>query len=375
MYKVVRDRISQNLQNTIGWRTNRKLLVIESDDWGSVHMPSITSYNNLLKQGIRVDKSPYNRLDKLESEQDILALFDVFEQIKDNKGNKLKITANTIMANPYFDKISASGFSDYHYINLEESYRHYNGNSDVLQLIKEGMDNQLFIPQLHGREHLHPMAWLKALREGDKDTTIAFKEGVWGHPTSYFNNKMNFSSAFHILDKDNLDFAKTALFEAAAMFENVFGFKSESFIAPRYIWDKNIEEILNGIGVKFIQGKIVQVIPIQNNPNKFKRKINYLGKKNEFGQLYLTRNVFFEPGQNSNFDWVSDALNRIRIAYRWNKPAIISMHRINFMGGLEVENRTTNLNLLKILINKVISEYPEVEFVSSNELGKIINNE
>lgn len=376
MLKSVKKNISYNLQNAIGWRTNRKILVIESDDWGSIRMPSKKSYTNLLNHGIPVDKSPYNRLDNLETEEDILALFDLLSQIRDSKGKMLKITANTIMANPDFDRISQGDFLNYHYINLEETYQRFNGNSKVLGLINEGMSAGVYMPQLHGREHLHPLEWLKALQVGDKETISAFNEGVWGHPSKYFgNSKMNFSTAFHLLNQDHLDFAKKALMEASAMFENDFGFKSESFIAPRYIWGKNLEEILNDIGIKFIQGKIVQLVPVPNNPNKFKNKLNYLGKKNEFDQTYLTRNVFFEPAQNPKFDWVNDALNRIRIAYRWNKPAIISMHRINFMGGLEVENRTANLNLLQTLINMVISEYPEIEFLTSNELGKFINNE
>ncbi len=375
MYKQLKNTISRNFQNAIGWRTNRKLLVIESDDWGSIRMPSKISYNNLLKLGIPVDKSPYNRLDILETEEDLLALFDVIDQIKDNTGKNLKITANSIMANPDFEMIKQVGFEDYHYINLEDTYQRYNGNLRALELIKEGLSKNFFIPQLHGREHLHPLEWLKALQQGDQETLYAFREEVWGHPDTYFNNKMNFSSAFHTLNKDHINFARTALFEASAMFENIFGFKSESFIAPRYIWDKNLEGILNENGVKYLQGKIVQLSPIPDNPNKFKKKINYLGKKNEFCQTYLTRNVFFEPGQAPKFDWVNDALNRIRIAYQWNKPAIISMHRINFVGGLDVQNRTANLNLLQILINKVMVEYPDVEFLSSNELGKIIDNE
>ena len=32
--------ISHNLLNIPGWRTKRKLVVIESDDWGAIRMPS-----------------------------------------------------------------------------------------------------------------------------------------------------------------------------------------------------------------------------------------------------------------------------------------------------------------------------------------------
>jgi hypothetical protein len=371
-----KNNISRNIQAAIGWRTKRKILVIESDDWGSIRMPSNNSYSNLLKNGIPVDKSPYNKLDALESEEDIYEIYDFLEKTKDSKNKNLKITANTIMANPNFRKIKESNFNEYHYITLNETYEKYNGNSNVLNLFKEGIKNESFIPQLHGREHLQSIEWLKALKSGDYETLIAFENQVWGHPQTYFkDSKMDFSSAFHILNSNQLDFANRSIHEASKMFKDVFGYQSKSFIAPRYIWDTDIEKTLSVNGIKYIQGKIVQLVPIPNNPNKFKNKVNYLGKKNKFGQIYLTRNVFFEPAQNPKFDWLADAMNRIRIAYKWGKPAIISMHRLNFMGGLEINNRKENLELLGVLINKVILEFPEVEFLSSNELGKIINNE
>jgi hypothetical protein len=376
MYKNLKNKISRNLQAAIGSTTNRKLLVIESDDWGSIRMPNKLAYHNLLKKGIPVDKSPYNKLDNLETEEDFLVLFELLNKIKDSKGNSLKITANTIMANPDFEKIRTSNFKEYHYMELSDTYNHFNGNTKALELFKEGINNNLLTPQLHGREHLHPLEWLKALRENDITTTEAFDEKVWGHPNNYFKDtKMNFSSAFHLLDEEHHTFGENALMEAAKIFRDTFDFKSDSFIAPRYIWNSKIEGILNNIGVKYIQGKIIQLCPIPNNPYKFKNKVNYLGKKNKFGQTYLTRNVFFEPAQNQKFDWLNDAMERIRIAYKWKKPAIISMHRLNFMGGLDIDNRKENLELLQVLINKVISEFPEVEFLSSNELGKILNNE
>ena len=66
--------IVRNLANLPGWRTNRKIVVIESDDWGSIRMPSKFAYSNLLKKGIDVDKSfLYDTLDSLEKKEDLEA--------------------------------------------------------------------------------------------------------------------------------------------------------------------------------------------------------------------------------------------------------------------------------------------------------------
>lgn len=373
MLKSVQNTVSRNLQNTIGWTSKMQILVIESDDWGSVRMSSKKAYLNLRDKGFKVDTCPYNRLDRLETENDMLALFDLLEGIKDYQGNPLKLTANYLMANPDFQKIEGEAFENYHYIGLEDSYEKYNGNSKVLDLARIGVENKMFTPQLHGREHLHPLMWLQALQEKDEETLAAFKEEVWGHPSSYFkNSKRDFSSAFHVINNEETAFATQALFEAVAMFQKEFGYISESFIAPRYIWNRDMEECLSKVDVRYLQGKILQFQPIPNREEKLKTKYNYLGKRNSFNQIYLPRNVFFEPAQNPRFNWKEDALNRIRIAFRWKKPAIISMHRLNFMGGLEEQNRTDNLMLLGQLIQQVQNEFPEVLFMSSNELGKLI---
>lgn len=373
MIKKALKEFSINSQNIFGWRTNKKILVIESDDWGSIRMPSKKAFDNLLTNGISVDKCPYNSNDSLETSEDLEALFETFSTIKDYKGNSLKLTANTIVANPDFEAIKKNKFTEYFYEDFVATYNRINGDSSAFDLIQQGISAGIYIPQLHGREHLHVNAWLKALQEGDQETLLAFDQGLWGFPTKRFNGtKMNFSTAFHIRNKMDENLAVQSITEAAFLFEKYFGFKSESFIAPRYIWNDCVERELNNIGVKFIQGLILQQVPYNEN---LKTKIHFFGSKNEYNQIYINRNVFFEPTQNIKFPWKKDALNRIDAAFRWGKPAIISMHRLNFMGGLNLLNRTNNLLELKELICSVKTKYPDVIFMSTNELGKLINNE
>ena len=70
---TLKSAISHNLLNIPGWNTNRRIIVIESDDWGSIRMPSKLAYSNLLKKGIGVDKSLYDTLDSLEKKEDLEA--------------------------------------------------------------------------------------------------------------------------------------------------------------------------------------------------------------------------------------------------------------------------------------------------------------
>ena len=51
MYKQklsFRDRLAKNYINAVGWRTNRKMVLIESDDWGTIRMASRHSFEALL---------------------------------------------------------------------------------------------------------------------------------------------------------------------------------------------------------------------------------------------------------------------------------------------------------------------------------------
>jgi hypothetical protein len=97
--------IRKNLVNIPGWRTNRKIVVIESDDWGSIRMPSLQIYNLLLSKGIPVDKLYFLRYDALESEQDLGALFEVLSSFRDNSGNYPVINCKSVVANPDFKKL------------------------------------------------------------------------------------------------------------------------------------------------------------------------------------------------------------------------------------------------------------------------------
>jgi hypothetical protein len=151
------------------------------------------------------------------------------------------------------------------------------------------------------------------------------------------------------------------------MFEDIFGFKSKSFIAPNYIWNSEIEIILNENGVKYLQGSFFQYTQINGV------KYNYLGKTNELGQIYLTRNVIFEPSSNRKIDWINNALSEIETAFNLKKPAVITMHRVSFVGGIFEENRILNLKMFDELLKQIIKKWPNVEFMHSAELGSIIN--
>lgn len=365
-----RETLSYNLQGAFGQTINRKLLIIESDDWGLVRAPSMENFTSLLNAGISVDKCSYNRLDSLEDDSDIEALVKACKDLRDKDGNSLKITSNFIMANPNFERIEQNKFEKYHYRNLAESYHHVHGNKRTLSAIESAVAENIMVPQLHGREHLQVNHWMNALRQGEEETLEAFKHGIFGHPSVYARRTgLNFLSAFHIATKQELEFAGKSVLEASSIFKNTFGFESKTFIAPRYIWPVDLETYIVESGIEALQGTHIQFLPVLGNSNvKLKKRFNWMGRKNVNNLDYLIRNVFFEPALDQNFAWEANALKRIETAFFWGKPAIISMHRINFMGGLSEDNRNANLKRLKYLVQSALTKWPDLTFGSSIDL-------
>jgi hypothetical protein len=366
----LKHRITHNLINIPGWHTKRKIVVIESDDWGSIRMPSKAVYDKLLHEGYAVNQRPYERYDSLASQEDLSMLFEVLTQFRDKYGHHPVITANSVVANPDFDKIRASHFQEYHYELFTDTLKRYGNHSGSFFLWKEGIREGIFIPQFHGREHINVASWMKALQSGDKDVLHAFDYDMMGiFPKKNPSLGNEFMEALKFEDEHEFSGIKQILQEGTHLFEQMHGFKSSSFIAPCYIWHPEYEKTLSENGVKYIQGMIIQSVPMKTNVNK---RYHYLGQRNNYGQRYLLRNCFFEPVEHPNLDSVDECLNRIALAFRWGKPATISSHRINYIGNIHPENRDRNLHALKKLLAQIIKKWPDVEFMSSDQLGDLI---
>lgn len=365
--KKLRSIFNHNLLNIPGWRTNRKIVVVESDDWGSIRMPSKEIYSKLFSKGYNISGSDYNRLDTLESNDDLSMLFEVLKSHKDSQGNNPVITANMVVGNPDFNKIRQSDFSEYYFEPVTETLKRYPGRDSVESLWKEGNEKRVFRPQFHGREHVNVVRWMEALNKRTPEILFTFECNT----TFSGDGDYNFMEVLDFNTLDDLIKMKESLTEGLNIFEDIFGYRSKSFIPPCYTWNSEIEKVLHQQGVMYIQGLVVQSIPTGSFGN-YKKKYHYLGKRNQFGQCFLIRNAFFEPSLTKLNDSIGECLRRIEIAFRWKKPAIISSHRINYVGALNEENRRKNLKLLDELLRRILNKWPDAEFMTSDQLGGII---
>ena len=369
MFRRLNASFTHNLLNIPGWRTPKRIVVIESDDWGSIRMPSNEVYSKLVSKGYDISRSDYNRLDTLESNDDLSMLFEVLKSHKDCMGNFPVITANMIVGNPDFIKIRQSDFSEYHFEPVIETLKRYPGRDSVVFLWNTGNKEKIFHPQFHGREHVNVVRWMEALNKRTPKILFTFECNT----TFSGDGDYNFMEVLDFNTPDDLIKMKESLTEGLNIFEDIFGYRSKSFIPPCYTWNSEVEKVLHQQGVMYIQGLVVQSIPTGSFGN-YKKKYHYLGKRNQFGQCFLIRNAFFEPSLTKLNDSIGECLRRIEIAFRWKKPAIISSHRINYVGALNEENRRNNLKLLDELLRRILNKWPDVEFMTSDQLGEMISD-
>lgn len=354
--------LSRNVLNALALKTNRKIVLIESDDWGAIRMPSVSTYQTLVKKGIIPSSDPYLRYDCLESDSDLEALFEVLESVKDKNGNSAKITANCIMGNPDFEKIEADDFRTYHFEDVEHTFKKYPNHSRSFNLWFEGKANNIFIPQLHGREHVNVAMWMNNLRSSVNEYLLAFN-----FKTYAINSKI-VESLSRFFPNDDMQSPEEIVREAANIFQQKFGYKSISFVAPNYSWDNKVEQVLAEENIRFIQGSKKQN---KSNPDIDNKTsiYHYAGQRNLAGQMYLVRNCLFEPSVSEKLDYYDICLKQIENAFKWKTPAIICSHRLNYVSMLSQENRDINLVLLKKMLQKIKSKWPNVEFMSTDELA------
>lgn len=367
-----KNLIYRNLVNFKGWHTNRKIIVFESDDWGMIRMPSKTVLDSIPTNYKKYYNSPYYQLDTIADSDDLQYLFELLSKHKDKNGRPAVLTANTVVANPDFKKIVSDNYKQYYFETIDQTITNYY-SSNVFNLWFEGIKDNVFFPQLHAREHVDIVEWMQLLQSGNEVYIDAFQRGIYCVDYDIKAKKKNLTAVFDYSNQEEINKKKDIIIDAIRIFDNLFGYKPVSFIAPSYTWDDTIENILNKEGIKFIQGIRVQKYP-RRKRYEYTIKTHYTGQMNKNKQLYLIRNVFYEPSLLATDNIVESTLKRIKIAFLFKQPVIIGTHRINYVGAINKKNRDRNLRNLDRLLKTILKTWPNVEFLTTAELGALISS-
>lgn len=374
----VNNHLRLYLRNLIGWSTKKHIIVFESDDWGSIRMPSFKDFIEIKELGSPVNKLHYTSFDTIESNEDMRMMFDTLSAFKDKNGKHPVFTSVNNVANPDFQKIFESSFQQYYYEPFTETLKKYPNHDEVYDLWKYGIENNLMIPAFHGREHLNVNRWLKSLRDGNKTTLYLFHKGITGVSYDFEGRRLpDFQAALDPDDLCDLKSHEEILLSGLDLFEKIFGYKASFFVPPNGCFHCSLEKKLAEKGIKYISLGRLHYNPLGNS--QYEKKYFYLGKKNHFNQINLARNCFFEPASNGfnapkYKDWVDSCLKEIEISFKLHKPAVICTHRVNYIGGIHPQNRYNGHLNLKRLIENILKHWPDVEFLTSMQLGELILN-
>lgn len=362
----IKRQVVRNLINFRGERYKSKYVVFESDDWGSIRMPSLSVYDKLISDGIINQGDPFLRYDTLETKDDIEKLCSVLSNFKDRRGNPPVITANFNTANPDFSSIRQNEYEHYEYKFFLKTYEETEGSEHCFPSIQSAIESKFFFPQFHGREHVNVVRWLEYLQNKHPFYLKAFDQGAFTvNPLPSIRRPFNLVAAYDFMSKEEEDFGLDSFKDGMNLFKSAFGFFSRTFIAPNYTWNKAIEAVAVKSGVSIIQGSKFQYSP-DSSRSTSKKVRHFHGEQNEFNQNYIQRNCLFEPSVNKSVNYVDECLKSISNAFFWGKPAIIGTHRLNFVSRLSESNRNTNLEQLTLLLKAILKKWPDVEFVSSD---------
>ena len=369
------QKIRNHLKNIKGWKTNRKIVVISVDDYGNVRLDSKQARAAMDKEGLQV-LSRFDAFDTLETKEDLEMLFETLTSVKDKNGKAAVFTPFALPCNIDFEKMASEKYAQYHYELLPTTYaklaqqqpKAYEGTWDLWQ---EGIAKGLLQPEFHGREHFNLKVFEEKLQQRDFELLTSLQNRSLTSISSSGYATVGWTAAFSFWDvkKDTEQFPQI-IKSGLDAFEKVYGYKATVFTPPAQQLPEFIESTLSDMGIQALDKPFSQAKHLGNG--QYKKKVNAMGFNATTNLVELVRNVVFEPTDNRGFDWVAYSLQQVEAAFFWNKPAIISTHRVNFCGHIDSNNRNTGIQALQKLLKAIVMKWPDVEFLSAKELSNLI---
>jgi hypothetical protein len=370
----LKNHIKNHLKNISGWRTNRKLVIFSVDDYGSVRLASKSAFENLKNSDIPFI-SPFDRLDTLETRIDLEKLFMVLSSVKDQHGKSAVFTPYALPCNIDFESMADNGYKEYSYELLPQTYEKLalkdpEAYKDTWGLWKEGIAQGILKPQFHGREHFNLNIFVDLLQTRNENLLMVLKQFSYVSIPEHNNYGQKWTAAYSF---DNIK--ETAEYldiieDGLKCFQEVYGYSAKIFTPPAQQFPLHLEQDLVNLGLNYIDRP--RVLNRHLGTGKYRLERHKLGGGDKIKEF--VRNVVFEPTEDRGFNWVDYSFKQVEAAFMMNKPANISSHRVNYCGHIEMKNRELGLSALRELLHRIVKRWPDIEFISADQLGRIIIN-
>ncbi len=310
------------------------VVIFESDDWGA---------------------GPLAQAKALENLREILT------QFKDKVGRSPVMALGVILATADTRRIRDTGGTEYFSSNLLEPLY-----TPLREGIEAGMRQGVFSLHLHGMEHYWPQSLMRAavkdtnVRDWLQGNNIPSTESLPSPLQARWTDASTLPS--HALDSEALN---AAVSEEASLFGTCFKIRPRVAVATTFVWTEEVETAWakQGVDVIITPGARYTCRDSTGQPGGAdKRMAN--GELSKSGQIYLVRDVYFEPMLgHSPEQLVSDARERTLLG----RPCLVEMHRFNFIGT--AEKCDSSLRVLESAMEQLRCTFPEIRFMTSLELA------
>ena len=331
--------------------------MLQSDDWGRVGVRDREGYDLLRSQGFRLGERAYD-LYTLETADDVGALASILKKHRDSTGRRPCMVMNLCTANLDFKKMRSRGFRELATLPLAQGMPGSWSRPGLLEAYREGIEERVFYPGLHGVMHFSPVAVANALAENGERARLL--RSFWDAETPYIFWRMPWIGyEYWNPEKPHAGFSARdkqveLIEEARRNFVAVFGRRPLSGCAPGYRANRDTH-----------QAWAEQGIHVAENGSGNGLKAPHV---DEFGILHLYRTIDFEPSQGE-----LETEKYLQIAgncFSKGLPVVISIHAVNFHSTIK-DFRTPTLAALDALLTALESRYPEMLYAHDEDLYNI----
>lgn len=352
----------RGLKNLWARGSDAPIVVFESDDWGSQRVPSAAALRRLVAAGVLTGDNPYDR-DTLENAGDIARLIETLDAVRGADGRPPVFNCYVNPANPDFEAIRLAGFERYYWETLPQTLARRGDAAAVMEAWRTGMAAGLLAPEYHGREHLNVPLWMRDLRRGAPLTRTGFSLDFYSTPEpSLPAPAKGYRAANFFESTETIPALAKILVSGSRAFEAVFERPATVFCPTNNIFHPALYGAVREAGCRGIIRHARNAQP--DGRGGLKRTWGTAGVA-EAGLACFGRNAIFEPALGYGAE---HALAGIRSAFAWGVPAIVSTHRLNYVGGIDPAVRDRGLAALATLLRQIVSRWPDVRFATSASL-------
>jgi len=341
-----------------GWQFGRPLVLLQSDDWGRVGVRDEEGREELRAAGLNLGERPYD-LYSLETAEDVGALAETLEGLKDSVGRPACFGMNFLVANVDFAASAASEFREIVLKPLAEGLPGRWSRPGLFEAYRRGCEAGVFSPALHGLTHFCQPAVRQALCHHERGELL---RTLWRSETPYIHWRMPWVGyEYWDSEKEAPErFISEAEQErwiglAAQLFRTFFGHGAISACAPGYR--------ANSVTSRCWKA---QEIRIAQNGAGTTRPPSF----DEHGLLHTYRSLDFEPALDPDLRW-EDCFQRAESWILRGLPLIITVHSINFHSTLAPFRQKT-LPLLEALLTALKKRFPDLLYVNDGQLLEIV---